>query len=86
MKAVSEKVTKILLVDDHQSFMDGLSMVINMLQPRFEIIGTAASASELFNAVTRKEADLILLDIDLGDANGIELLPELVKKKPRLKF
>ena len=70
-----KKNVRILLVDDHQSFMDGLAMVINTRHPELEIIGTACN-SEVALKITRQEKpDLVLLDLDLGHENGIDLLP-----------
>jgi len=71
---------KILLVDDHRSFMDGLQMVIDTQKPRMETIGTATTPDEALETAFRLKPDIILLDLDLGDASGLDILPDLVEK------
>jgi len=74
------KPIKILLVDDHRSFMDGLQMVIDMQKPRMEIIGTATTPDEAIDKALRLKPDVILLDLDFGDASGLDILPALIEK------
>ncbi len=74
------KPIRILLVDDHKSFLDGLSMLINSNKAAMQVIGTADSKTAVFDAVAETKPDLIMLDVDLGDDNGIEILPELTEK------
>jgi DNA-binding NarL/FixJ family response regulator len=75
-----KKLIHILLVDDHQSFIDGLKMLIDANKSSMQVVGTANSRDEAIKAVNEYKPDLILLDIDLGSDNGLELLPELKKK------
>lgn len=74
----SERTIRIFLVDDHQSFSDGLAMLINTNKPAMEVIGTAKSREDAFQAISEKNPDVILLDVDLGEDNGLEILPELL--------
>jgi two-component system, NarL family, nitrate/nitrite response regulator NarL len=74
------KPIRILLVDDHQSFLDGLKMLINANKSAMQVVSTANSRREALAAADNYKPDLILLDIDLGDDNGLEVLPELVEK------
>jgi len=71
---------KILLVDDHRSFMDGLQMVIDTQKPRMEIIGTATTPDEAIDKALRLKPHVVLLDLDFGDASGLDILPALVEK------
>ncbi len=71
---------KILLVDDHRSFMDGLQMVIDTQKPRMEIVGTATTPDEAIRAALRLKPDVTLLDLDFGDASGLDILPILLEK------
>ncbi|HSK71005.1 MAG TPA: response regulator transcription factor [Pyrinomonadaceae bacterium] len=70
----------ILLVDDHQSFLDGLKMLINANKSSMQVVSTANSREEALKAAAEHKPDLILLDIDLGNDNGLEVLPELIEK------
>ena len=71
---------RILLIDDHKSFMDGLTMVINSQAPAMEVVGMASNQSEALKAVSELKPDLILMDIDLGDSLSLDFLPELLEK------
>ncbi|MCA1622207.1 MAG: response regulator transcription factor [Acidobacteria bacterium] len=74
------KPIRILLVDDHKSFSDGLAMLINTNKSVMEVVGMANNTKEAIAAAAQTKPDIILLDVDLGDENGIEFLPELNNK------
>lgn len=76
----SKSTIRIFLVDDHQSFSDGLAMLINTNTPAMQVIGTARSRENAFREIAEKQPDVILLDVDLGDDNGLEILPEMIGK------
>ena len=71
---------RILLIDDHKSFMEGLAMVINSQSPAMEVVGMVGSRVEALTAVTHLELDLVLMDMDLGDSLSLDFLPELLEK------
>jgi DNA-binding NarL/FixJ family response regulator len=70
----------ILMVDDHRSFMDGMQMVIETQKPRMEIVGTATTPDEAIETAVRLKPDVILLDLDFGEASGLDILPVLIEK------
>lgn len=80
MSFSSNKTIRILLVDDHKSFMEGLAMVINSQKPVMEIIGQVSTPAEAIDFAGREKPDVILLDMDLGTILSIEILPELLKQ------
>ncbi len=73
---------KILVVDDHALFRQGLAMLLNELYPGAVIL-EAASSSMAMNAV-EENADiaLILLDLKLEDGTGFEILERLTRTLP----
>ena len=71
---------RILLVDDHQSFSDGLRMLIDTNKTVMQVIGTASDRTEAINVAAANKPDIILLDLDLGNDSGLEILPELLEK------
>lgn len=75
-----KKPIDILLVDDHQSFIDGLKMLIDVNKTVMQVVSTANNREAALKAAAEHRPDLILLDIDLGDDNGLEILPELIEK------
>ncbi len=75
---------KVLLVDDHPLILSALQAVIQGLGDDVTVIG-AASAREAREALeTNADHDLVLLDLQLGDANGFDLLVELRANYPAL--
>ena len=76
---------KILIVDDHPSVRDGLSLSI-ALQPDLEVCGEADSEDEAYNLVKQSAPDLVLIDISLKSGNGIELLKRIHSYNPSIKM
>jgi DNA-binding NarL/FixJ family response regulator len=71
------KVIEILIIDDHQVVREGLKMLIES-HPSFRIIGEADSEAAALQILKNHVADVILLDLDLGPENGLDLLPKLL--------
>lgn len=76
----SQNPIRVLLIDDHKSFMDGLTMLINTNKSVMRVVATAGSRDEALEAVVSSNPDVALLDVDLGNDHGIELLPELIAR------
>lgn len=74
---------RILLVDDHPLFREGLKHLIQQASD-LSVAAEAGSAAEALRLLATANPDLVILDISLPDKSGLELLPELRKKKPRL--
>ena len=70
---------KILLIDDHHLFNDGLKSLLSSEQ-NIEIVGQVYEAKNVLHSIQRLSPDLIFLDINLPDKNGIELAGEVLKK------
>jgi len=71
-----QKKKRILVVDDHPIVRQGLSMLINRNEDLL-VCGHAADASEAMEAVRVLKPDMVIVDISLKDANGIELIKEI---------
>jgi len=70
-KQERDDTTTVLIVDDHRSFADALGMAIN-LQPDLECVGMAGSVEEAIGLVDERAPDVVLMDVHLPDADGIE--------------
>src|ERR1019366_4423037 len=70
---------RILLVDDHSLFRESLSRLLEA-EPDFRIIGTSATAMDGLAIIDREQVDIVLLDYDLGEEQGLVFL-EGAKKK-----
>jgi DNA-binding NarL/FixJ family response regulator len=72
---------RVLLVDDHNSLLWGLTKLIDGEKPRMEVVGTASTRAEAFAEAAEKRPDIILLDIDLGDdGSTLNFLPDLLRE------
>jgi DNA-binding NarL/FixJ family response regulator len=76
---------RILIVDDHPSVRDGLSLRIT-LHADLEVCGEADSEDEAFTQVKQSAPDLVLVDISLKNGNGIELLKRIRSHDPAIKM
>lgn len=76
-----QDVIRVLIVDDHQLVRTGLGMLIET-QPEMKVIGKAGNSAEALALAAGEKPNLILLDIDLGEENGLDLLPELCETAP----
>jgi len=71
--------TKILIADDHSIFRTGLALLIES-SPDFLIVGECGRLADIEKAVADTSPDVLLLDLNFPDGNGIDLIPTLVKK------
>lgn len=76
---------KILLIDDHQLFNDGLKSLLSS-EPEIEIVGQVFEAKNALFEIQKNSPDIIFLDINLPDKNGIELAPEIQKTFSAVKI
>jgi DNA-binding NarL/FixJ family response regulator len=64
---------RILLLDDHKLFRDGLSRLLDS-EPDFQIAANCSSIPEALEIVRSQPVDIVLLDHDLGDQTGSDFL------------
>lgn len=76
---------KIAITDDHPLLLEGLKNIINSHED-FEVVGMYASAAELFKNIATDAPLVLLLDINLPDANGIDLVKGLKEAHKELKI
>jgi DNA-binding NarL/FixJ family response regulator len=60
---------RLLLIDDHILFRDGLSRLL-ALEPDLEVVAGCGTVAEALETVGRKIVDIVLLDYDLGEDHG----------------
>jgi len=76
---------KILIVDDHEFFRNGLKMVINRLKYA-KVVGEASNGKEFLKMIPEKEPDIVLIDIQMPLMNGIEATERALEEYPELKI
>src|SRR6478609_3559408 len=71
---------KVLIVDDHPLFRQGLRQVIAS-DSRFELAGEAENANAALEVIQKTSPDVIVLDVNLPKMSGLELAEILRTKK-----
>lgn len=72
---------RVLFVDDHASFRGAMAFMLAR-QEDITIVGQAGSLSEARAVLGDATVDVALIDLDLPDGQGIDLLPDLHKRHP----
>ncbi len=75
---------RIVLVDDHPLVREGLAALIRAT-PDLVVTGEVGSAAETLQLLETETPDLILLDLGLPGANGIELLKDVHVRYPQIR-
>ena len=76
---------KILLVDDHNLFRNGLKMLLDTLHG-YEVTGEASNGKEFLEIIVKNDYDIVFLDIEMPEINGIEAARRAIEYKPDLKI
>ncbi|WP_348696983.1 response regulator transcription factor [Duganella fentianensis] len=74
---------KIQLVDDHPLVRDGLRARLEAM-PQFQVVAEAGGAAEALEQAAQIEIDLVLMDINMRDTNGIEATAQFRAAFPRI--
>jgi DNA-binding NarL/FixJ family response regulator len=69
----TEQKIRLLLIDDHGLFREGLSRLFEA-ESGFELAGNVASVAEAMGAMYDNQVDVVLLDFDLGEQTGLDFL------------
>jgi DNA-binding NarL/FixJ family response regulator len=79
------KKIRVLIVEDHLFFRSGLAQWLNQ-QEEVTCCGEAGSVAEARLAVAAPPPDVILMDLRLGDGEGLELITELMREHPLIRI
>lgn len=77
--------TKIIIVDDHKIFRDGLLFLLENFD-FVSVIGEASNGIEFLNLIEKELPDIVLMDINMPIMNGIEASKIALKKYPEIKI
>ena len=72
----TSRQVRIIIIDDHPLFRDGLRHVI-AADSRFALAGEGASAAEALELVDRLAPDLAVLDVNLPDRSGLDVAADM---------
>ena len=80
MTAPNGSPIRVLVIDDHRSILWGLERLIESCKAEMHLVGTATNCGEAFKILEKAAPDLILLDLGLGNENGLDAIPDLIAK------
>ncbi|MGB5171114.1 response regulator [Eudoraea sp.] len=75
---------KVLIADNHPIVRLGIKQVLEN-SSQFEIIGDAATTNELFRKLEKLSPDVVILEMDIPEINGIATLRKLKQDYPNVK-
>ena len=77
--------TKLAITDDHQMVLKGISSMLENTQ-EIKVVALYNNAKNTLENIQKDAPDVLLLDINLPDINGIDLSKQLLKQNPELKI
>lgn len=79
---MTQKPIQIMIIDDHVVIRSGLRMLIEHDQ-RMQVVAQAGNRIEALERAAAERPDVIILDLVLGDDDGLSFLPELCQASPQ---
>ncbi|KKK38799.1 chemotaxis protein CheY [Mesobacillus campisalis] len=76
--------TKIIIIDDHQLFREGVKRILDF-ENSFEVVAEGDDGSEVVNLYEQHQPDVIIMDINMPNVNGVDATRHLVEKYPEAK-
>ncbi|MCH5374045.1 MAG: response regulator transcription factor [Planctomycetes bacterium] len=83
--ATPDRRWKILIVDDHPIVRHGLHQLLAN-EPDIEVCGEASTVAETLQKAQATDPDLAILDVSLGDEDGLTLIKDLKLQNPGIKI
>ncbi len=80
-----QEIIKIIIVDDHEIFRNGLKMVVNKLKFT-QVVGEASNGLEFLDVIRTTPSDIVFMDIEMPVMNGIDVTKIALKEQPELKI
>lgn len=74
---------RLILVDDHRMFVESLR---DWLGTTFDVVGVAYAGHELLALLEHQPADCLLLDVQLPDRHGLDLIPDVLALQPSVRI
>lgn len=71
--------TDIVLIDDHKLFREGVKRILEFEQD-FRVVAEGSDGSEAINLVKRYNPDIVIMDINMPEINGVEATRKLVDR------
>ncbi|MFC0272224.1 response regulator [Metabacillus herbersteinensis] len=76
--------TNIVIIDDHQLFREGVKRILDF-EPSFEVVAEGDDGSEALAIVEANKPDVVIMDINMPNMNGVEATKLLIDANPETK-
>lgn len=76
---------KIVIIDDHQIFLEGLMAMCNYLK-EIEVVGWGNNVPDGYKTIEKHQPDVAIIDINMENENGIDLVRMVSKNFPYIKI
>jgi DNA-binding NarL/FixJ family response regulator len=76
---------RIVIVDDHKMFLEGLSSLLKTFS-EIKIVSTATRGEEVLKILEDNAVDIVITDINMPGIDGMKLAKEIRKNHPRIKI
>jgi two-component system, NarL family, nitrate/nitrite response regulator NarL len=76
---------QVLIADDHQLFIDGLKAMLKEV-PGIRVVGEASNGHEAILQCAQKQVDLVIMDVNMPEMDGVEATKELNKRYSHIKI
>ncbi len=84
MTGSEHPLIRILVVDDHQMFIDGIILLLKKIK-NIQIVAQAHDGHEALERLANIEIDMVITDISMPGMNGVELTRRIKQKYPEVK-
>ena len=74
----------ILVAEDHPLFRKGMISLLSSI-PDFEVVGEAATGEEAIARATELQPDVVLMDLQMPEVNGIEATRKILQESPSVR-
>jgi two-component system, NarL family, invasion response regulator UvrY len=83
MRKIKKKIT-VHIADDHQILIDGINAVLSSEQ-NIEVVGSSLNGKDVLNWFAKNKADILILDINMPEVDGIAVLQYFLENKIQQK-
>ena len=84
MKSTSERTIRIVIIDDHSLFREGVKRILDM-EKEFEVVAEGDDGLNAVELVAEYSPDVVLMDINMPNVNGVEATKRLIESSPETK-
>ncbi len=85
MRESENRIYRVIVVDDNTSHSAGIRQLIEM-EPDMKVVGVATSGQEAIQKNAKIEADIILMDLNMPEMDGISTIEKIIEQKPNVKI